>query len=105
MKGNEVVTLTRPGEPDWQGDRAPGGVYTLRGCQLWPRSSTEDATQGRVILEGWNVYVPAGQPLVEATDTLTIRGEQHQVVGVARGQAQVVGDEQHRGAAAPQLAQ
>ena len=81
MKGNEVVTLTRPGEPDWQGDRAPGGVYTLRGCQLWPRSSTEDATQGRVIIEGWNVYVPAGQPLVEATDTLTIRGEQHQVVG------------------------
>jgi hypothetical protein len=83
MRGKETVVVERAGAPDWQGD--PTGATTtfeLTGCQLWPRSSTEDSARGRVILEGWNVYVPPPSEEVLPTDVLVIRGERHNVEGV-----------------------
>jgi hypothetical protein len=82
MQGNETVKVKRPVGTDWQGD--PTGdaeEFDLTRCQLWPRSSTEDSARGRVIIEGWNVYVPAGRRTVLATDVVEIRGEEHLVVG------------------------
>jgi hypothetical protein len=83
MRGKETIVVRRPAEPDWQGD--PSGdpeEFTLTGCQLWPRTSTEDTDQGRIILDGWNVFVPPGQPVeVEASDFLVIRGSNFSVVG------------------------
>jgi hypothetical protein len=83
MQGKETVTIRRPAETDWQGDpTGPPTEISLQRCQLWPRSSTEDRAQGRVIIEGWNVFVPPGQAEVFATDILVIRGDEHSVVGV-----------------------
>lgn len=84
MKGNETIHVKRPAPLDWQGD--PTGApqeFDIAFCQLWPRSSTEDAARGRVIIEGWNVYIPPGAPnSVFATDTVVVRGEEFSVVGV-----------------------
>jgi hypothetical protein len=84
MRGTEVIHVKRPAPADWQGD--PTGdpeEFDIPFCQIWPRSSTEDASRGRVIIEGWNVYVPPrSQNTIYATDTVTIRGEEFSVVGV-----------------------
>lgn len=84
MQGKETVIVKRPAEVDWQGD--PVGSPTeedLLRCQLWPRTSTESDEKGRVIIEGWNVFIPPGQVTdVLATDVLEIRGEEYSVVGV-----------------------
>lgn len=84
MRGNETIRVKRPGAVDWQGD--PTGAaqeFDIDFCQLWPRSSTEDAAGGRVIIDGWNVYIPPGSPnSVYATDIITIRGLDYNVVGV-----------------------
>mgnify|MGYP001604790237 CR=1 FL=1 len=84
MKGAETVHVKRPSAVDWQGD--PSGAPTefdIPSCQLWPRSSTEDSAAGRVIIEGWNVYIPPKSAnTVYATDILVIRGDEHSVVGV-----------------------
>jgi hypothetical protein len=84
MRGNETVHVKRPAPVDWQGDpTGPPQEFDIPFCQLWPRSSTEDAVAGRVIIEGWNVYIPPRSVnTVYATDTLTIRGLDYNVVGV-----------------------
>lgn len=80
-RGAETVVVKRQ-EKDWQGDpTGPIQEIELTQCQLWPRTSTEDRAAGRVIIEGWNVYVPAGRPEVLATDVVAIRGDDHLVVG------------------------
>jgi hypothetical protein len=84
MRGAETIRVKRPAPVDWQGD--PTGdpqEFDIRNCQLWPRSSTEDSDRGRVIIEGWNVYIPPGSPnSVYATDTIVVRGDEYSVVGV-----------------------
>lgn len=84
MRGNETVHVKRPGETDWQGDPVgPPAEFDIPNCQLWPRSSTEDSDQGRVIIDGWNLYVPPRSAnTVYATDTVTVRGEDFNVEGV-----------------------
>jgi hypothetical protein len=84
MRGAETITVKRAtADPDWQGDSTLATAGELRNCQLWPRTSTEDAEHGQRIIEGWNVYAPPGQDLtVLATDILQIRGKDHNVVGV-----------------------
>jgi hypothetical protein len=83
MRGKETVGVKRAGAPDWQGDATMTSAGSLKQCQLWPRTSTEDTAQGRVIIQGWNVYAPPGQEVtVLATDILVIRGKDHLVVGV-----------------------
>lgn len=82
MQGNETVVIKREQDVDWQGDPVgDSSEIVLTRCQLWPRSSTEDSDRGRVIIEGWNVFVPKGQAAVLATDIVEIRGEDHLVVG------------------------
>lgn len=86
MRGAETIVINRAGGVDWQGDpdpSLPAQSYTVGQCQLWPRVSSEDSENGRKIVEGWNVYIPPQTVVVPlATDTVTIRGELHQVVGV-----------------------
>lgn len=84
IRGNETITVKRPAPVDWQGDpTGPPDEFEIPFCQLWPRSSTEDAAAGRVIIEGWNVYIPPGSAnTVYATDTVVIRGDEYSVVGV-----------------------
>lgn len=84
MRGAETIHVKRPSEPDWQGDPSgPAAEFDIQFCQLWPRSSTEDAAAGRVIIEGWNVYIPPGSAnSVYATDTVVVRGVEYSVVGV-----------------------
>ena len=84
MRGNEVIHVKRPAPVDWQGD-PPGDPqeFDIPGCQLWPRSSTEDSDRGRVIIEGWNCFIPPRSAnSVYATDTVVVRGEEYSVVGV-----------------------
>lgn len=84
MRGAETVHVKRPGELDWQGDPVgPPAEFDVTNCQLWPRTSTEDSDSGRVIIDGWNLYVPPRSPnTIFATDTVTVRGEEFNVVGV-----------------------
>ena len=85
MRGAETILLKRNADVDWQGDPigSPPAPVEIVGCQLWPRESSEDDDRGRVILSGWNVYIPPGSGVtVLATDVLNIRGVDHQVVGV-----------------------
>lgn len=84
MRGKETVHVKRPGATDWQGDpTGPPAEFDIPFCQLWPRSSTEDSAAGRVIIDGWNLYVPPGSTnTVHATDTVVVRDEEFNVVGV-----------------------
>lgn len=84
MRGNETVHVVRPGEVDWQGDPVGDPAeFDIPNCQLWPRTSTEDASEGRVIIDGWNLYVPPRSAnTVYATDVVTVRGEDFNVEGV-----------------------
>lgn len=84
MRGNETVIVRRPAPVDWRGDpTGPPAEFTITRCQLWPRSSTEDAARGRVIIDGLNLYIPPGSPnSVFATDTVVVRGDEYSVVGV-----------------------
>lgn len=84
MKGNEVVHVKRPGEVDWQGDPVGDPAeFDIPGCQVWPRTSTEDDEGGRKIIDGWNLYVPPRSAnTIYATDTVTVRGDEFNVDGV-----------------------
>lgn len=84
MRGNETVRVKRQAEVDWQGDPVgPPQEFDIPFCQLWPRSSTENAAAGRVIIDGLNLYIPPGsQNTVYATDTVVVRGDEYNVVGV-----------------------
>ena len=84
MRGNETVRVKRPVPVDWQGDpTGPPQEFDITNCQLWPRSSTEDSARGRVIIDGWNLYIPPRSPnTVYATDTIVVRDQEYSVVGV-----------------------
>ena len=84
MKGNEVVRVKRPAATDWQGDPTGAAAeFDIPACQIWPRTSSETPDRGRVIIEGWNVYVPPKSAnTIYATDVVVIRGEEFIVVGV-----------------------
>jgi hypothetical protein len=84
MQGNETIRVKRPAPLDWQGDpTGPPQEFDIPRCQLWPRTSTENAAAGQVIIEGWNVYIPPRSVnTVYATDTVSIRGLDYNVVGV-----------------------
>lgn len=84
MRGNETIRVKRNAELDWQGDPVgPPAEFDIPFCQVWPRSSTENAAAGRVIIEGWNVYVPPrSSNTIFATDTVIVRGEEFAVEGV-----------------------
>jgi hypothetical protein len=84
VRGNETVRVKRPGAVDWQGDpTGEDSEFDIPFCQIWPRSSTEDSAAGRVIIEGWNVYIPPkSSNTIHATDTVVVRDEEFVVVGV-----------------------
>lgn len=81
MRGTETIKVVRPGGTDWRGD--PVGTpteHTVKGCVIWPRTSTEDNTRGEVIIDGYNVFTPP-DPDIEATDQIEARGELWEVEG------------------------
>lgn len=84
MRGNETVGVKRQAEVDWQGDPVGDPAeFDIPFCQIWPRTSTEDRSAGRVIIEGWNIYIPPRSAnTIFATDVVVVRGEEHIVVGV-----------------------
>ena len=62
MRGAETILIKRSTDTDWQGDPTGAGApIELRNCQLWPRESSEADERGKVILSGWNVFIPPGQ--------------------------------------------
>lgn len=84
MRGNETVRVKRPAPTDWQGDpTGPPAEFDLPNCQVWPRTSTEDSDGGRVIIDGWNLYVPPRSAnTIFATDTVVVRDDEFNVEGV-----------------------
>ena len=83
MRGREVIQILPSGGLDNDGDDLPGGdPVTARNCIIWPRQSSEDSARGTVIIEGYNVYIPPGQPVPAAIDKVEARALIWAVEGV-----------------------
>ena len=81
MRGHETIVIKPAGGLDDDGDpKAPGDPVTVEGCIIWPRRSSEE--QGGVIIEGYNVFIPPGNPGPTATDRVNARGKDWAVDGV-----------------------
>lgn len=82
MRGTETVTVLRGGQRDENGDETVGASAprVIKGCLVWPRTSTEDDARGEVIIEGLNVFTPPGADVL-ATDRMVARGKEYAVVG------------------------
>ncbi len=83
-RGVEVIEISEPGPLDSHGDPLPGtsAPAAATGCIIWPRTSSEDAQQGRRFVEGLNVYVPPGEPVPTSDSVVTARGDRYDVDGV-----------------------
>lgn len=77
MKRETVIVKTF--KTDRSGKRT-GPVEDPRDrCRVWPRRSAE-GEQGRVVLSGWNVLFPYGDP-IPADAVLEVRGQDFQLFG------------------------
>lgn len=84
-RGSETITIREPTDSfDPNGDPVGNAVPSkvARGCSIWPRESTEQAEGGRRIVEGLNVYIPAGQPVPTELAIVGARGLEYEVDGV-----------------------
>lgn len=54
-------------------------IAYISGCVVWPRRSAE-GDQGRIVLSGWNVKLPAGT-VVPADATLVVRTKEYDLFG------------------------
>jgi hypothetical protein len=80
-RGAETITIQHFGPPDDFGDRPlDGDPVVVGGCSIWPRTSTENADKGVVVISGLNVFVPPGNE-IRPTDQITARGETYDVEG------------------------
>ncbi len=82
MADSEQIQVITPAKTDQNGDPigtdgAPRNVEAV----VWPRTSTENADRGVVIIQGLNMKLPAGDPIT-AFDLVTARGEDWDVDGV-----------------------
>lgn len=82
----ETVTIVRPGpatQDDYGNDVA--GTPTeidVAGVAVAPRTSTEDVQARDQVIEGLNVWLPAGTQVL-ATDRMRVRGVLYEVEGEA----------------------
>lgn len=80
-QGRESITIQHYGPPDDFGGRQPeGDPVQVGGCHIWPRTSTENADRGVVVISGLNVFVPPGVD-VRPTDRITARDKEYDVEG------------------------
>lgn len=79
----ESIVLIPPTSVDWQGDPtgAAGSEVTVEGCKVWPRTSTENAARGSIVIEGLNVWIPSTQVEITASHKVKARGEIYTVEG------------------------
>lgn len=80
MRGQEVLTVVRGGGTDRHGDEQPGAEHELRGCVVYPRSSTEAADYANTVRTGWTVLADYGSDVV-ALDRIRWRGRVFEVDG------------------------
>lgn len=82
----ETVTIVRPGPPteDEYGNSVPGSPTEIDvpGAAVAPRTSTEDVQGRDQVIEGLNVWLPAGTQL-RATDRMRVRGILYDIDGEA----------------------
>lgn len=80
----ESIVLVPPTTVDWQGDPtgAAGLQVTVEGCKVWPRTSSEDAARGSIVIDGLNVWIPSTQIEITAQHKVKARGETYNVEGV-----------------------
>lgn len=83
--GTETVTVSEQGTKDRVGDITPGPVRgTVENAVIWPRTSSEDASRGEVIIDGLNIFIPAPVPFdILGTDVVEARGKKWQLEGSA----------------------
>lgn len=83
-KGSEVVTVSALGTRDRVGDLTPGAAkFTRQDAVIWPRTSTEDASRGEVVIDGLNIFLPGEMPAeVLASDIVEARGKKWAIDGV-----------------------
>lgn len=79
----ESIVLIPPTSVDWQGDPtgAAGSPVTVEGCKVWPRTGTEDASRGSIVIEGLSVWIPSTQVEITALHKVKARGEVFTVEG------------------------
>lgn len=81
MRGSETITVKgRVPQADVLDENTaePGAAHQVDGCIIWPRTSNEEGG-GEIVIGGFNVFVPP-QADVLASDVITIRGKDHEVV-------------------------
>lgn len=82
MADAEEVQIVTPAKTDQNGDPiGTDGLPRTEQAVVWPRTSTEDADRGVIIIAGLNMKLPAGDPIT-ALDVVTARGEDWDVDGV-----------------------
>jgi hypothetical protein len=81
-QGTETVTIFPPVALDSHGDPAgdtPDPI-PVRGCITWPRTSTEEG-RGEIVIDGLNVFMPAGAPQPDAKARMGARGSVWEIDG------------------------
>jgi hypothetical protein len=81
MRGVESVEISAFSGKDWEGNATFSPAVTVPGVFIWPRTSSEDASAGEVIIDGLNVFIPP-PTAVDARDRITARGKVYEVAGV-----------------------
>jgi hypothetical protein len=77
----ETVVIVRRGPQDRDGDRPVLGEDPVDGCNVWPRTSSERAERGEVIIAGLGIAFPRGTE-IEAQDQVKARGDTWDIEGV-----------------------
>jgi len=76
MAKKESIVILKAARRDRFGDVVtPPQEIEATGCRIWPRTNEE----GEVVIEGLNVFIPDGQPVPEADDTVRARGNEWNV--------------------------
>ena len=73
MKGNERVVIVRAATLDRHGDPlGPPTETIVEGCIIWPRTTSELNDRGVTVIEGENVFMPAGASVVLPNDRMRL---------------------------------
>lgn len=84
MTGDEEIIVHPFSGRDQMGDETWGADRTIKSCIAWPGQSAE-FDQGGFITDGWNVYIPPGEPeenLPGPRDEVTLHGVRYEIKGV-----------------------
>lgn len=84
MTGDEEIVIHPFAGRDQMGDEQWGPDRTIKSCIAWPAQSAE-IEAGGFITDGWNVYIPPGEPeenLPGPRDEITFHDVRYEVKGV-----------------------